>query len=84
VYLAAHKTKCHFKKDEEQCRGTPVLKCLRRHNNIMLPSYFIGCSNWRNQEKFHHFINIKENVDLDLLQQLLDGSYEIKKFINKI
>ena len=61
-----------------QCTGKPILKCLRRHDATVPPSYFIGCTGWNINEKFHRFINIKENVDLGLLRQLLDGLYEVR------
>ncbi|CAG8727118.1 17748_t:CDS:10, partial [Cetraspora pellucida] len=77
IYLAAHKTKCQFKKNSVQCTETPVLKHLY-HYDDMSASYFIGCSNWQDQEKFHRFILIKENIDLDLLQELLNRSYSSK------
>ncbi|PKC54766.1 hypothetical protein RhiirA1_476703 [Rhizophagus irregularis] len=50
-----------------------ILKYLKCKNNIT--TYFIGCFEWNFNEKFYQFINIKENVDLNLLQQLLDGLY---------
>ncbi|CAB4418704.1 unnamed protein product [Rhizophagus irregularis] len=73
VYLAAFKTKCRYMRDGVQCAGKPILKCLKRKDNTT--TYFIGCSEWNFNEKFHRFINIKENVDLNLLRQLLDGLY---------
>ncbi|GBC31112.2 hypothetical protein GLOIN_2v1866968 [Rhizophagus irregularis DAOM 181602=DAOM 197198] len=75
-YLAAYKTECRYMRDGVQCNGKPILKCLRRHDETVPPSYFIGCTGWRMNEKFHRFISIKENVDLNLLQQLLNGLYE--------
>ncbi|CAB4386556.1 unnamed protein product [Rhizophagus irregularis] len=42
----------------------------------MPPSYFIGCSEWKINEKYHRFISVKDDVDLDLLSQLLNGQYE--------
>jgi hypothetical protein len=51
-----------------QCTGNLILKCLKRKDNTT--NYFIGCSEWNFNEKFHRFINIKENVDLNLLRQL--------------
>ncbi|CAB5389955.1 unnamed protein product [Rhizophagus irregularis] len=75
-YLAAYKTECRYMCDGVQCNGKPILKCLRRHDETVPPSYFIGCTGWRMNEKFYQFISIKENVDLNLLQQLLNGLYE--------
>ncbi|CAB4428174.1 unnamed protein product [Rhizophagus irregularis] len=69
-YLAAHKTECRYMRNGIQCNGKPILKCLRRHDETVPPSYFIGCTGWRMNEKFHRFISIKENVDFNLLQQL--------------
>ncbi|RIA79807.1 hypothetical protein C1645_839881 [Glomus cerebriforme] len=76
VYLAAYKTKCRYMQNGLQCTGKPILKCFRRHNETISPSYFIGCSEWKINEKFHQFISVKENIDLNLLRQLLDGLYE--------
>ncbi|CAG8588797.1 6033_t:CDS:2, partial [Gigaspora rosea] len=78
VYLAAYKTKCHFKKNGIQCTGTPVLRRLRRYDNI-LPSYFIGCSNWRDQEKFHRieYHLLYEHVYKELIRQADDNTTDI-------
>lgn len=81
MYLSAIKTECRYKKNDIKCTGKPVLKCLKRHDETIPPSYFIGCSKWNFNEKFHRFINIKENVDLKLLQQLLNGLYEVTKLL---
>ena len=76
--MAAYKTKCRYEKDGMQCIGKPVLKCLQWCDETILPTYFIGCSGWKLNEKFHQFISIKENIDLTLLRQLLNGIYEVK------
>ena len=78
VYLAAHKTKCRYVINGTQCAGKPVLKCLRCHDETTPPSYFIGCSEWKMNKKYHQFISIKDNVDLNLLSQLLNGMYEAR------
>ncbi len=67
VYLAAYKTKCRYEQNGVKCTGKPVLKCLRQHDDTIPPSYFIGCAEWKPNERFHRFINIKKNVDLNLL-----------------
>jgi hypothetical protein len=61
-----------------QCTGKPVLKCLRRYDETTPPTYFIGCAGWKPNEKFHRFIGLKENIDLSLLRQLLNGLYEVR------
>jgi hypothetical protein len=61
-----------------QCTGKPVLKCLRRHDETMPPTYFIGCAGWKPNEKFYRFIGLKENIDISLLKQLLNGLYEVR------
>ena len=63
--------------DGVQCAGRPVLRCLKRHDETTKPTYFIGCGGWKMDEKFHRYISIKDNVDLKLLCQLLDGLYEV-------
>jgi len=82
VYLAAHKTKCQYMQNGILCTGKPVLKCFLRHDAEITASYFIGCSEWKINEKFYRFITIKDNVDLKLLRQLLDGLYEVEYIDN--
>jgi hypothetical protein len=77
IYLAAIKTECRYKNNGIQCDGKAVLKCFRRHDEITPPTYFIGYSKWRSNEKHHRFISIQENTDLNLLRQLLDGIWEV-------
>jgi hypothetical protein len=38
----------------------PVLRRFQRHDEIAPSSYFIGCSEWKMNEKFHRFISINE------------------------
>ncbi|CAI2187127.1 16126_t:CDS:10 [Funneliformis geosporum] len=78
IYLSAIQTEYRYKKDNIKCTGRPVLKCLKSRDETIPPSYFIGCDRWNFNEKFHRYISIKENVDLNLLQQLLSGLYEGK------
>ncbi|PKC53387.1 hypothetical protein RhiirA1_479404 [Rhizophagus irregularis] len=73
VYLAAYKNKCRYVTNGVQCVGKPVLKCLWFHDETTSPSYFIGCSEWKLNERYHWFISIKDNVDFNLLSQLLNG-----------
>jgi len=78
VYLSALKIDCWYKQNGIKCTGTPVLKCLRRYDEKIAATYFIGCSEWKINEKFHRFISIKENVNIVLLNQLLNGLYQVK------
>ncbi len=75
--MAALKTDCQYKQNEMQCSGRLVLKCLRRRDETISPFYFIDYTEWKINEKFYRYINIKENVDLNLFRQLLDGLYEV-------
>jgi len=75
--LAAYKTKCRYVENGMQCTGKPVLKCLRRHDETTPPVYFIGCAGWKPNEKFHRYISLKQDIDVDLLRQLLNGLYEV-------
>jgi len=61
-----------------QCIGKPVLKCLQWRDETTLSTYFIGCSEWKLNEKFYQFISIKENINFTLFHQLLNGIYEVK------
>ena len=79
--MSALKTECRYKQNGVNCTGVPILKCLRRHDETIPPSYFIGCSGWKINEKYHRFINIKEDVDLKLLHQLLSGLYQVKPLL---
>lgn len=60
-----------------QCNGKAILKCFKRHDETTSPTYFIGCSKWKPNEKYHRFISVQENIDLDLLHQLLNGTWEV-------
>ncbi|PKY50113.1 hypothetical protein RhiirA4_466413 [Rhizophagus irregularis] len=84
IYLAVIKTKYHYKENRIECSETSVLKYLKRHDETVPSSYFIDYSNWKFNEKFYHFISIKENVDLKLLNQLLSGLYKINIIILKL
>ncbi|CAI2190605.1 711_t:CDS:2, partial [Funneliformis geosporum] len=64
------------RENEMQCTGKLVLKCLRRHDETTSPVYFISCIRWKPNEKFHRYISLKENINIDLLCQLLNGLYE--------
>ena len=35
--------------------------------------YFIGCSKWVKGEKWHRFIKVSEEIDLELLRDLFQG-----------
>ena len=41
---------------------------------IQMISYFIGCTEWNINEKFHRFISIKE--------MYLDGLYEVNTYLS--
>ena len=75
--MAAYKTKCRYVENGMQCTGKPVLKCLRRHDETTPPVYFIGCAGWKPNKKFHRYISLKQDIDVDLLRQLLNGLYEV-------
>jgi hypothetical protein len=60
-----------------QCTGKPVLKC-KRHDETTSPTYFIGCTGWKRDERYYRYISLKENIDLNLLSQLLNGFYEVR------
>ncbi len=66
-YLAACKTECWYIQNGIQCIGKLILKYLRRYDETVPLSYFIGYTGWKINKKFYQFINIKENVDLKLL-----------------
>ena len=35
--------------------------------------YFIGCNKWIKGEKWHRFIKVPEDIDLELLRDLFQG-----------
>ncbi|CAG8711226.1 4501_t:CDS:2, partial [Funneliformis mosseae] len=74
--LSTIQTECRYNKDNIKCTRRPVLKCLKCRNKTISPSYFISCDRWNFNKKFYQYISIKENIDLNLLQQLLNGLYE--------
>ncbi|CAG8811529.1 23594_t:CDS:2, partial [Cetraspora pellucida] len=68
-------TSCKFKINERLCERKPVLYCLA-HYNLLETKYFIGCTKWKYDEKHHRFIFVSSNINLELLNNLYNSTYE--------
>jgi len=79
--LAAKNTPCNFKKNNISCDGRPRIgKITDYQTNIV--SYFIGCNKYKQGEKWHRFIKIKQDeVNISLLQNLFTGSASVSNFL---
>ena len=73
LYLAAKNTPCSFKKDNISCNGSSRIgRTTNYQTNIV--TYFIGCNKYKQGNKWHRFIKIKQDkIDVSLLQSLFTG-----------
>ncbi|PKK73608.1 hypothetical protein RhiirC2_823058 [Rhizophagus irregularis] len=78
LFLAAKDTPCNFKKDNIPCNGGPHIGRITNYQmNIVL--YFIGCNKYKQGDKWHRYIKIKQDeVDISLLQSLFTGSASVQ------
>jgi len=75
--LAAKETPCNFKKDNIPCNGGPHIGRITNYQTNIV-SYFIGCNKYKQGDKWHRYIKIKQDeVDISLLQSLFTGSASV-------
>lgn len=77
LFLATKDTPCNFKKNNIPCDGGPYVgKITNYQTNIV--SYFIGCNKYKQGDKWHRYIKIKQDeIDIFLLQSLFMGSASV-------
>ncbi|PKB95238.1 hypothetical protein RhiirA5_404684 [Rhizophagus irregularis] len=74
LFLAAKDTPCNFKKDNISCDGKPRLGRVTNYQTNIV-SYFIGCNKYKQGDKWHRYIKIKQDeIDVSLLQSLFTGT----------
>ncbi|GET63974.1 hypothetical protein GLOIN_2v1545568 [Rhizophagus irregularis DAOM 181602=DAOM 197198] len=84
LFLAAKDTPCNFKKDNIPCNGGPHIGRITNYQTNIV-SYFIGCNKYKQGDKWHRYIKIKQDeVDISLLQSLFTGSASVMRFIKFI
>jgi hypothetical protein len=67
--LKDHHKGCKF--NEKRCQGGFTL---RQFTTVRGDgSWFIGCTNWKREEKGHRCVPIKNNVDIDVLRRLINN-----------
>ncbi|POG69781.1 hypothetical protein GLOIN_2v1776615 [Rhizophagus irregularis DAOM 181602=DAOM 197198] len=77
LFLAAKDTPCNFKKDNIPCNGGPHIGRITNYQTNIV-SYFIGCNKYKQGDKWHRYIKIKQDeVDISLLQSLFTGSASV-------
>uniref|UniRef100_U9TK34 Uncharacterized protein n=1 Tax=Rhizophagus irregularis (strain DAOM 181602 / DAOM 197198 / MUCL 43194) TaxID=747089 RepID=U9TK34_RHIID len=81
LFLAAKESSCPFKKDNNvSCDGKARLGKIANYQQTETTKYFIGCDKYKQNEKWHRFINIKpEETNISLLQQLFSGTASVTK-----
>ncbi|RGB33580.1 hypothetical protein C1646_761569 [Rhizophagus diaphanus] len=79
LFLAAKDTPCNFKKDNIPCNGGHHIGRITNYQTNIV-SYFIGCNKYKQGDKWHRYIKIKQDkVDISLLQSLFTGSASVHK-----
>ena len=72
--MAVKKSSCPFKKENIPCDGRAHIGKITNYQTQIV-TYFIGCNKFKQNEKWHRFININsEEINLSLLQQLFSGT----------
>ncbi|UZO14123.1 uncharacterized protein OCT59_005591 [Rhizophagus irregularis] len=83
LFLAAKDTPCNFKKDNIPCNGGPHIGRITNYQTNIV-SYFIGCNKYKQGDKWHRYIKIKQDeVDISLLQSLFTGSASCSMILSK-
>ncbi|CAB4408773.1 unnamed protein product [Rhizophagus irregularis] len=78
IFAKAHEYKCeHVNQNGMRCNGVPKLGELTQiSGSVTLKKKFIGCTNWKSNEKGYRYLTISINVDLELLEKMFnDYSY---------
>ncbi|CAG8707773.1 22846_t:CDS:2, partial [Rhizophagus irregularis] len=74
IEMVTKDTPCNFKKDNISCDGKPRLKRVTNYQTNIV-SYFIGCNKYKQGDKWHRYIKIKQDeIDVSLLQSLFTGT----------
>ncbi|CAB4408423.1 unnamed protein product [Rhizophagus irregularis] len=69
-FLATQSSTCKYKTNNQLCNGQAKLRRMVKNTG---DEYFIGCDKWNKGEKWHRFIKVSEEIDLELLRDLFQG-----------
>ncbi|PKB94907.1 hypothetical protein RhiirA5_386365 [Rhizophagus irregularis] len=69
-YLAAKSTTCKYKVNNQFCNDQAKLRKIIINGG---EEFFIGCDKWIRGEKWHRYIKVQEEIDLELLRDLFQG-----------
>ena len=79
-FLAAQSTACKYKNNNKSCDGKARLRRIIR-NGGEGEEYIIGCDKWVKGEKFHRYIKVPKEIDLELLRNIFQGRNVCLSFI---
>lgn len=61
---------CKYKANNQICDGQARLRRMVKNSG---DEYFIGCDRWVKGERWHRYIKVSEEIDLELLRDLFQG-----------
>ena len=70
LFLASQSSSCKYKSNNQLCNGKAKLRRTVKNTG---DEYFIGCDKWVKGEKWHRYIKVSEEIDLELLRDLFQG-----------
>ena len=62
---------CKYKNNNKPCDGKARLRRIIRNGGE--GEYIIGCDKWVKGERFHRYIKVPKEIDLELLQNIFQG-----------
>jgi hypothetical protein len=69
-FLAAKSTACKYKANDKLCDGQAKLRRTIKNGG---EEYNIGCDKWVREDKWHRYIKVPEEIDLELLRDIFQG-----------
>ena len=69
-FLAAKSTACKYKANDQLCYGQAKLRRIIKNGG---EEYIIGCDKWVRGEKWHRYIKVPGEIDLELLRDIFQG-----------
>ena len=69
-FLAAKSTACKYKANDQLCDGQAKLRRIIKNGG---EEYIIGCDKWVRGEKWHRYIKVPGEIDLELLRDIFQG-----------
>ena len=69
-FLAAKSTACKYNANDQLCDGQAKLRRIIKNAG---EEYIIGCDKWIRGDKWHRYIKVPGEIDLELLRDLFQG-----------